>query len=360
MSATSRSKKLEFDFSNFTLKKAKENALINAKNNLIGKNKGLSTYPSLDNVTRGGFVKAKQVVLFGATKSGKTTIGIDMVSRMIESNYLLLNPYQIVINWFSLELTKDNVFNRLLTRHQGLIEKLNISIADLELDTGFLKENNINLDDLYENTIEYYNKRARIAIYDFPTDVDTLLNTIDSVMAYFGAFDKNGEFIYKEEYKNVFVINVIDHIGLVMSSNTGGLTGVSLEVATAQNLSSGLFQRRNVYKCFNLLLAQANKEIFNIENVKNSYIPQNSHLYGSQALLKDADLILSIANPHEHKLKKFPMGADKSESWQMANYPGNNFRGLNINSNRSGLSGILMGLEVNFEQTIVNEVLLTN
>ena len=194
--------------------------ILDAKETLLGNNQVLKTYPSLDRALKGGFSRKKQVVLFGATKSGKTTIAIDLISKMIESNENLTNKYKIVINWFTLELTKDDMFNRLLTRYLHKVEKITISPSDLEMDTGYLKQSNFDISNLYDKCEEYYNSKARIAVYDFPTDGDTIISTIDTIMTKYIGDLKEDKFVYKKEHENIFLINVIDHLGLILPSKS--------------------------------------------------------------------------------------------------------------------------------------------
>jgi replicative DNA helicase len=333
-------------------KKAKQRTI----DGILGKNKGLATFPKLDRLIY-GLNKEHQYVIVGESKSGKTALLMNIIFNALFDNYSLKeNKYNIVINWFSLEITGPSLFQRFVSMYLYRKYKLDYSKSDLEGRTNNKLGDKIQLEgaskeDLLSNQLNlvhtYYDEAEKIVrnlgiinVFDFPSNSDKIKNVIRECHEEYGNYTAEGDYILNNE--RTFVINIVDHTRLIAQ------LAKEDEIQRVINVSSSLFQARNKYRCTNILVSQCNKTMNDEENERYQYVPQVDDMFGSSALVNDADVVMSIATPILHRLSNF-RGYDIDK---MKNF----FRGLVIIAARDYELGTGVAFESNFRNNIFTEL----
>lgn len=324
-------------------KDAKERSKIALK----GFAKGLRTFDKLDEITY-GLRKEMQIVLFGESKSGKSTILQNMLFNALVDN--ISKPpeerYKIFVSWFSLEMTGISLFQRFMSYYLYNKYGIRYSYSDLEgfTDNKLTEEE---IDMYYDEAIAYVSSLGHINVYDIPKTVDQITATLRDIHLSAeakGKFDINGKFSCPE---NHMFINILDHTRLISPGKEKD------EFARAEGLSKAFYRSRNTYRDCNIILSQTNSTINDEENAKNDYVPQNQHLFGGKGVVQDADLILAIGAPYLHKLAKFPSRGDSAYDIRRLR---NRFRCVSIILSRFCDIGAVIPLDSDFATSTVSSL----
>ena len=335
------------NFSPFSMGRHGEEAKKRSKQALKGFAKGLKTFDKLDEIIY-GLRKEMQIVIFGESKSGKSTILQNILFNALVDN--LSKPpeerYKIFVSWFSLEMTGVSLFQRFMSYYLFYKYGLRLSYSDLEgfTDNKLTEEE---IDYYYDEAIEFVNSLGYINVYDIPKDVRQITATLRDIHLSEeaqGSFDKSGKYVCPD---NHMFINILDHTRLI--SDGGELT----EFIRTEALSKAFYRSRNTYRDCNMILSQTNNTINDEENAKNDYVPQAQHLFGGKGVIQDADLILGIGAPYIHKLSKFPSRADVGYDIRKLR---NRFRCLSVILSRFCDIGAVIPLDSDFETSTVTSL----
>jgi len=331
----------------FSLVSHGQEAMKRALQGLKGYTKGLRTFDSLDDITY-GLRKEMQMVIFGETKSGKSTILQNIIFNALEdnANKPVDEQYKIFINWFSLEMTGASLFQRLVSRYLYLRYNINMSYSDLE---GFT-EKRLSEEQIlkyYNEAIIYVSNLATINIIDIPRSA----KEITSYLREFHLADGRGKIVNGryESPDNYMFINIVDHMKLIKDN------GEKDEFKRAEALSQELYMSRNFYRDCNIILSQTNTKSSEEENRQNDFVPQRDHLYGGKGIVMDADLVLSIGAPYLHKLPKFPSKGKEEDKYNIVKLR-NRYRCLNVVASRYCDVGARISLDSNFAVSTVTEL----
>lgn len=324
-------------------KKAKERS----KRALKGFSKGLRTFDKLDEIIY-GLRKEMQIVIFGESKSGKSTILQNILFNALVDN--LNKPeeerYKIFVSWFSLEMTGVSLFQRFMSYY--LYEKYNIKMSYSDLE-GFTdnKLTEEEIDMYYDEAIEFVESLGYINVYDIPKNIKEIEKTLDEVHCSLesgGYIDEHGN--YQCDEKCMF-INIIDHTRLISPGKEAD------EFERAEKLSKIFFRSRNKYRDCNLILSQTNNKINDEENRINDFVPQQQHLFGGKGVIQDADLILAIGAPYLHKLERFPSRGNEFYNIRALR---NKFRSLSVILSRFCDIGAVIPLESDFATSTIKSL----
>lgn len=318
-----------------------------SKQALKGFAKGLRTFDKLDEIIY-GLRKEMQIVIFGESKSGKSTVLQSMLFNALVDN--LHKPpeerYKIFVSWFSLEMTGVSLFQRFMSYYLWSTYNIRMSYSDLEgfTDNKLTEEE---IDYYYDEAIAFVDSLGYINVYDIPKNVSQITATLRDIHLSEeaeGYFDSNGRYVCPD---NHMFINIIDHTRLISAENEKS------EFERAELLSKVFYRSRNVYRDCNIILSQTNTKVNGEENVKNDYIPQSDHLFGGQGVIQDADLILAIGAPYLHKLAKFPSRSDDAYDIRKLR---NRFRCLSVILSRFCDIGAIIPLDSDFETSTIESL----
>jgi hypothetical protein len=146
---------------------------------------------------------------------------------------------------------------------------------------------------IFQKCVQFYENTAQYDIVDVvydPCTVEEMCATIHSYML---------EHKVEDTYKNTLI--TIDHSALF---KTGGKYKDKFEML--YGLGEALTEMKKKFPVAFLVLSQLNRNVENIERVKDgtygNYI-LDSDLYGSDALLQHADVVLGINRPFGRRIK---------------------------------------------------------
>jgi replicative DNA helicase len=146
---------------------------------------------------------------------------------------------------------------------------------------------------IFQKCVQFYEDTAQYDIVDVvydPCTVEEMCATIHSYML---------EHKVEDTYKNTLI--TIDHSALF---KTGGKYKDKFEML--YGLGEALTEMKKKFPVAFLVLSQLNRNVENIERVKDgtygNYI-LDSDLYGSDALLQHADVVLGINRPFGRRIK---------------------------------------------------------
>lgn len=107
-----------------------------------------------------------------------------------------------------------------------------------------------------------------------------------------------------EAYPNHTIINIVDHTRLISKANEG----------TEEQLITGLMNAgmrlKNRYECINIFISQMNRniEISGVRKELGKALPIASDIFGSDAAMQTADIVMALHRPGFYKLMNFELG----------------------------------------------------
>lgn len=281
--------------------------------------------------------KSRYTVIAGGSGAGKSALGETMyvfnpLDWFIENKDK--TDIKLNVNYFSFEISEDRIISKQIARK--LFKDYNI-ILDVNYILSFGK-NRINQEhyDLVRGYRDYFECLSDyLTIYDIeghnPTGIrKTLINYANQ----HGEFNKvNNKLVYTEKDENLYTINLIDHLRLVPREN-GYSTKENID-----KLSEYLMWTRNYCKFTNVVLAQTNRNVGNIERRKlegEDLSISLDDISDSASPAQDSDLVLGIISPHKYGIGNYRgYKVDKLQ---------NRMRSVNIVKNRDGEADKSLGL----------------
>jgi len=215
----------------------------------------------LDN-TVGGIQKSTFWVLCADAAVGKTALVL-FISKNIAQN----NPEEIIVTFFSLEMSQYDIGRRLISIETDIEEKKLISNTLSAMERVKV-----------ENTIN--GNIANLPI--FVTQYHRHINDIVS-------FSKT-MILKHPEKKHMFII---DNLGKVQST-------IKNEYEREHEITSRLADLKDIYGCNIILLHHVNKEAIGDKNKMNMYIPNESDMRGSGKIKDNADVVAYMVRPDRY------------------------------------------------------------
>lgn len=303
----------------------------------IGGNEGIPMgYPRLSTFIP-NIQKARYNIVCGGSGSGK--------SAFADSSYVF-NPLdwyienkdktdiKLKVNYFSFEISEDRIISKQIARKifkdHGIILDVNYILS--------YGQNRISDEhyQLVKNYKEYFdNLSEHLVIYGADGhNPEGIRKTLYQYAEKNGVFSKeDNKLIYTENDPNLYTINVLDHARLVPRQQ-----GFSVK-ENIDKLSEHLMWFRNYCKFTNVLLAQTNRNVGNVERRKldgEDLAITLDDISDSSTPAQDSDLVLGIINPHKYGLGTYRnYKIDKLQ---------NRARFLNIIKNRDGEADKSLGL----------------
>jgi replicative DNA helicase len=265
---------------------------------LTGFNEG---YSNLD-LYLGGFELGNNIIIGARPSIGKTALAIELCKRFYKYN----KDRDIIILFFNWEMGNEQIFYRLLCNY-------------FKTDILTVKKNYyeyINTKD-YKKFEEYING-LNIFFIESYNNIDHVANLVNTT---------------REKYDNFDIICVYDHSRLV----------VSYEKNEEQRIFE-LLRTCNQFKklgILNIVLSQLNREYE--KNLDKRYSdPNNTYLFGADAIQQFSDVTLLLHNPYQYKCTEWEC-MDSNGNSSMIETRNKLF--INISKNRNGLSNFNICLD---------------
>lgn len=295
-----------------------------------GKNTGFPMgLPKLENIID-GVIQNNYTLVFSPTGSGKTSIALYSYIYKPAMAHLYDNKFKVV--YYSLEMSAEMLFAKLLSMY--IFETYGIELSTKEL---LSRKRNYSLSDehykIVEECIPWLHQMEKIiTIYDKALNADVLNETLTSELEKEGKFDISDTRIkYTPNDENKITLVVIDHLSLVTNSS-----GKSLK-EEMDKVSKYLVHFRNICKVSPLVIMQANRNSSSMERRKegmNNLTINDTKDTGAPA--QDAEVILSLFNPHREQLATY-------KKYRIKDALEGNFRVITVLKNRYGESDVELG-----------------
>ena len=271
-----------------------------------GGNEGIPMgFPRLSNIIP-NIQKSRYITITGGSGSGKSSFA-DTAYIFNPLDWYMENKdktdIKLHINYFSFEISEERIISKQIARK---IYKDTNLILDVNYILSFGK-NRISQEhyDLVKKYKNYFDSiEEYLTIYGTeghnPTGIrKTLLKYAENN----GVFEKDGErLVYRESNPNLYTLNVFDHARLAPREQ-----GFNVK-ENIDKLSEYLLWTRNYCKFTNILLAQTNRNIGNIERRKlegEDLTMSLDDISDSSNIAQDSDMVLGIINPHKYGLGSY-------------------------------------------------------
>jgi replicative DNA helicase len=227
-------------------------------------------WPKLNYALLGGFRPANQYIVGGASGSGKSfflnMLRQDFTNPLLNGNF----KKKFKILHFGLEMTSAD---EVLRDYSQVTKKSyrDLLSVDTPIDPGTL----IRLES-YKTTL----REKQIFFVEESGTVNQILTTIENFQA---------------KFPDCFLVISFDHTLLA------DFEGEKDEVALVSKLSKGLLLKRKKINSLNIIIAQLNDKIEQVERINNSslHYPTKTDLHGSKSVYRDADVVMILHAP-EH------------------------------------------------------------
>lgn len=294
-----------------------------------GKNWGYGMgLPKLETIID-GVTQNTYTLLFSGTGSGKTSLALyAYIYRPLMEH---LHDENFKVTYFSLEMSSDLLFAKLLCMY--IFEHYGVELSTKELLSK--KKGSRLSDEHYKIVLEcipwLHEIENIITVHDKALNAPILYATLCKELEQEGTFTETETRItYEKNNENLVHLVVIDHLSLVRRSE-----GRSLK-EEMDMISSYLVTLRNRCKISPLVIMQANRESTSMDRRKAGLDNmQLSDIKDSGSPAQDAEIIISIFNPHRERLN---------------NHKGYNigilgpvFRSITVLKNRYGESDVEVG-----------------
>lgn len=246
-----------------------------------------------------GVTKATSTLLFSTTGSGKSSLALyayvyrPMCDHLEDGNFK--------VSYYSLEMSADMIFGKLLSMY--MFEKYGIDVSIKELLSR--KKDYILPDEIYEavlESMEWLKKVEKVlTIYDKTCNADVIYASLMAELEKEGKFEelKNRK-IYIPNNPDLIHLVVIDHISLLQPKPPRKLKE-EIDLTSAY-----LVTLRNMCGISPLVIMQANRESGSMDRRKfglNNLRIDDTKDSGNVA--QDSEVIISIFNPHREKLNSY-------------------------------------------------------
>jgi len=230
-----------------------------------------------------GQQKGRYILLTAHEKVGKSTI-TDTLLVINPIKYVLDNPscgFDLEYHYFLLEEREEARIAKIMCRR--ILEKLNIIISPSEL-YSIQEELDSSIIDFIESDTEYLNSVLnKIKFYTGYSNVEKIKSKILFIIKNNLNKIKDPDFIFTF---------VIDHYSQLSGD-------ISMAI---RELSSFFIRIRNEYNVTIIAIQQQTPSGKGIEAVKlNRLYPTVDNLHWQKATAQDADIVLGIFNPQDHK-----------------------------------------------------------
>lgn len=261
-----------------------------------GKNHGYSMgMPKLESIID-GVTKATSTLLFSTTGSGKSSLALyAFVYRPLCDH---LEDGNFKTTYYSLEMSADMIFGKLLSMHMFETYGVDISIKELlSRKKDYILPNEIY--DMVKESMAWLEKVEKVlTIYDKTCNADVIYASLMKELEKDGKFEelKNRK-IYTPNNPNLIHLVVIDHISLLQPKAPRKLKE-EIDLTSAY-----LVTLRNMCGISPLIIMQANRESGSMDRRKfglNNLRIDDTKDSGNVA--QDSEVIISIFNPHREKL----------------------------------------------------------
>lgn len=252
--------------------------------------------------------KSRYITITGGSGSGKSNFA-DTAYIFNPLDWYIENKdktdIKLHVNYFSFEISEDRIISKQIARKifkdTGLILDVNYILS--------FGENRISQEhyDLVKKYRGYFDKiEEHLTIYGTeghnPTGIRRTL--IDYAIKNGKMIERtaNTPFRYEEKDPNLFTLNVIDHARLAPREN-----GFSVK-ENIDKLSEYLLWTKNYFKFTNVLLAQTNRNMGNIDRRKlegDDLTMGLEDISDSSNIAQDSDLVLGIINPNKYGLSTY-------------------------------------------------------
>jgi hypothetical protein len=320
--------------------------LEDVEKGISGKNFGIPTgFKELDKITN-GIQKSIYTLIGGNSGTGKTSF-VDMRYVLNPYDWLVKNfdktNYRIHIIYNSMERNKKYKLAKWTCLKMFQDYKI---IIDVPTVLGW-QGKKFNLNDEYRQIIynyeEYFEKMS-----DFVEIYSGAENPTGIYKKAISFFEKNGKVVKIDDYhykyvpnnQNVIVILINDHIGKITSELNNGVRLIDKSILDKHTEYMG--RLRDFYECSIVDISQFNRNISNIERLKNKDLsPEPDDFKGSGDMYENSDLCLALFNPFKLKVYDF---LDYDIKRFVSSTGENRFRSLSVIKNTYGPDDIILGL----------------
>lgn len=252
--------------------------------------------------------KSRYITVTGGSGSGKSSFA-DTAYIFNPLDWYIENKnntdIKLHVNYFSFEISEDRIISKQIARK---IYKDHKIILDVNYILSFGKNR---ISDDYYNLVKQYRNyfdslEEHLTIYGTeghnPTGIRmTLLNYAKRNGT---IVERNGDtpFQYIENNPNLYTLNVFDHARLAPREQ-----GFTVK-ENIDKLSEHLLWTKNYLKFTNVLLAQTNRNMGNIERRKlegDDLTMSLDDISDSSNIAQDSDLVLGIINPNKYGLGSY-------------------------------------------------------
>jgi replicative DNA helicase len=233
----------------------------------------MSPWPSINEVTMGGFEWGTISVIAARSGGGKTTFMLELTRNVHDLN----SSQDFLVLDFQFEMTDEKIALREYSQKTGL------SVKDLASASKQLASTVV---DYLKGYLDYKKEKS-------PNDkifVITKRCTVANIRAYILAM--------WAKYRKPMMIT-IDHSYLVMMGTEKS------ELAMLHNLGVMMTELKKAIPCLFIVLNQMNRDIESNERRtpgKAGNYPNTSDIYGGDALYNHADLMIALDRPFEKNL----------------------------------------------------------
>lgn len=294
-----------------------------------GKNWGFSMgLPKLEEVID-GVTQGTYTLVFSPTGTGKSSIAL--YSYIYKPLMEHLEDGNFKVTYFSLEMSAEMLYAKLLSMY--IFEKYNVELSTKELLSR--KKDYVLSDANYaivKECLPWLHKvESVVSVYDKSLSAEGLYSILMKELELEGTFKETEERkIYIPNNENLIHLVVIDHLSLVRRSN-GRTLKEEMDL-----ISSYLVTLRNRCKISPLVIMQANRNSTAMDRRKeglNNLRIDDTKDTGAPA--QDAEIIISLFNPHREKLSSY-------RGYDIKNL-GGNFRVVTVLKNRYGEADVEVG-----------------
>lgn len=309
-----------------------QSLLKQIKSGMSGENWGYSMgLPKLESIMD-GVTQGTYTLLFSGTGSGKSSLALySYVYAPLKEH---LEDGNFKVTYYSLEMSAEMLFAKLLSMH--MFDTYGIDISTKEL---LSRKKDYTLPPEYfemvEESLEWLEKVEKVVtIHDKGLNAKTLYSTLTKELEQRGTFSEVGNRkIYIPNNPKLIHLVIIDHMSLVRQSE-----GRSLK-EEMDTISAYLVTLRNMCKISPLVIMQANRDSTGMERRKQGLNNLRlSDTKDSGNMAQDAEIVISIFNPHREKLATY----NKYDIKLLRDH----FRSITVLKNRYGEADVEVG--VNF------------
>lgn len=267
-----------------------------------GGNEGIPMgFPRLSNIIP-NIQKERYITIAGGSGSGKSAF-VDTAYVFNPLDWYMENKdntdIKLHINYFSYEISDDRIISKQIARKifkdHGLILDVNYILS---FGQNRISDEHYELVKTYKNYFDSLSDHLTIYGSEGNNPTGVYRKLIDYAKKN-GKLSESGVFKYIENDPKLFTINVFDHARLLPREQ-----GFSIK-ENIDKLSQYLIYFRDYFKFTNVLLAQTNRNVGNIDRRKlegDDLTISLDDISDSANPGQDSDLVLGIISPHKYGL----------------------------------------------------------